>query len=84
MNNHQPEIDRALLAQQQTSRVDELRQAKYENILESNPALSLVKGYTKFKNANTLIVNKMDVVELEIVADRILIATGSTPHDSSH
>jgi mercuric reductase len=79
LENHTPKLSRALLAQQQTARVEELRAAKYQNILDSNPALSLIKGYAHFKNANTLIVNKDDGAEKEIVADKILIATGSTP-----
>ena len=77
--NHTPQLSRALLAQQQTTRVEELRTAKYLNILESNPALSLVKGYARFKNVNTLTVFMQDGSEQEIIADRILIATGSTP-----
>ena len=79
LENHAPQLSRALLAQQQTARVEELRAAKYQNILENNPALSLLKGYARFKNENTLLVQKSDGSEEELVADRILIATGSTP-----
>jgi len=79
LENHSPVLNRAILTQQQTARVEELRTAKYQNILESNSALSLVRGYARFKNANTLIVAKPDGSEQEIRADRILIATGSTP-----
>ncbi len=79
LENHSPVLNRAILTQQQTARVEELRAAKYQNILESNSALSLVRGYARFKNANTLIVAKPDGSEQEIRADRILIATGSTP-----
>ena len=79
LENHAPQLSRALLAQQQTARVEELRAAKYQNILETNPALSLLKGWAQFKNANTLIVRKNDGTEQEIFADKILIATGSTP-----
>lgn len=78
LENHAPQLNRALLAQQQTARVDELRAAKYQNILESNPALSLLKGYAQFKNANTLIVTQADGKKQQLQADRILIATGST------
>ena len=78
LKNHEPELNRSLLAQQQQSRVDELRGAKYENILGSNPALSLIKGYAKFKDAQTLIIIKEDGSEQELQADRFLIATGST------
>lgn len=79
LENHAPQLSRALLTQQQTACVEELRAAKYQNILESNPALSLVKGHARFKNTSTLIVSKPDGNEQEIIADRILIATGSTP-----
>ncbi|WP_299081767.1 mercury(II) reductase [uncultured Paraglaciecola sp.] len=79
LENHAPQLSRALLTQQQTARVEELRAAKYQNILESNPALSLVKGHARFKNTSTLIVSKPDGNEQEVIADRILIATGSTP-----
>lgn len=79
LENHSPELSRALLAKQQTARVEELRVAKYQNILETNPALSLVQGYARFKDANPLIIHKADGSEEELQADKILIATGSTP-----
>lgn len=77
LENCEPKIDRALLAQQQVSRIEELRQAKYQSILEGNPALSLVKGHASFKDANTLLISKTDDGEMELQADRVLIATGS-------
>tara|TARA_R110001583_G_scaffold6774_8_gene34059 strand:- start:1181 stop:2833 length:1653 start_codon:yes stop_codon:yes gene_type:complete len=77
--DNEPQLSRSLLAQQQTERVEELRAAKYQHIIDSNPAITMVKGYAHFKNTNTLIVAKTDGSEKEIVADRILIATGSTP-----
>ena len=75
--DHEPTLNRSLLAKQQTERVEELRQAKYQHILESNPALNLIKGYARFKNAHTLIIRKPDGSEQEMTADRFLIATGS-------
>lgn len=77
--NHSPQLNRALLAEQQTALVEELRVAKYQNILDINPALSLIKGWATFKNANTLIVSKSDGSQQEIHADKVLIATGSSP-----
>jgi mercuric reductase len=79
LENSHPQISRSLLAYQQTARVEELRAAKYVSILGSNPALTLLKGYARFKNENTLIINKADGSEEELHADRILIASGSTP-----
>ncbi|PSU44556.1 mercury(II) reductase [Photobacterium frigidiphilum] len=78
LENQTPLLSRSLLAKQQTSRVDELRAAKYQNILDNNPALSLVKGYARLKDANTILINKADGSEQELYADKILIAAGST------
>ncbi|MGV6850984.1 MAG: mercury(II) reductase [bacterium] len=78
LKNNVPQLNRSLLAQQQTARVEELRAAKYQNILESNPALSLLKGYARFKNENTLLITQEDGTEQLLVADRILVATGSS------
>lgn len=79
LENHEPKLSRALLAQQQTARVEELRAAKYQNILDNNPALNLVRGYARFKDVNTLTVTQTNGTEHDIHADNILIATGSTP-----
>ncbi|VAW58857.1 Mercuric ion reductase [hydrothermal vent metagenome] len=78
LENHTPALNRSRLAQQQSARVEELRIAKYQNILESNPSLSLIKGYARFKDADTLIIRSADGEEQELQADRILIASGSS------
>ncbi len=73
-----PLLQKKLLLQQQQSRVDELRHAKYESILASNPNIVFMHGFASFNDANTLSV----VTEQEtclIKADRVLIATGSSP-----
>ncbi len=74
-----PVIDRKQLLAQQQARVDELRKAKYESILESNPDITLVKGNARFKDAQTLIVDQEHGHKSEISADRFLIATGASP-----
>ncbi len=74
----QPIIDRKRLLTQQQARVDELRAAKYESILENNPNINLVKGDARFKNVNTLIVESGGGNKVEIKADRFLIATGAS------
>jgi len=79
LEDHPPKLNRALLAEQQSGRVEELRAAKYQHILDTNPALNLVKGYARFKDANTLIIRQADNTEQELSADKVLIATGSTP-----
>lgn len=65
-----------LLAQQQ-GRVDELRHARYESILQSMPGIRLVRGKAKFKNTYTVHVNLAEGGEQEIEFDRALIATGA-------
>ena len=75
----QPLIDRLQLLGQQQARVDELRHAKYENILENNPAIELVRGDARFKDAKTLAVSLPEGGSREISFDRALIATGAHP-----
>ncbi|MBI2311426.1 MAG: mercury(II) reductase [Betaproteobacteria bacterium] len=72
-------LDRGRLLAQQQARVDELRHAKYESILESNPNITLMRGFARFKDARTLIVKQPDGKERELRADRVLIATGASP-----
>ncbi|GBL44506.1 mercuric ion reductase [Sulfuriferula multivorans] len=74
-----PVVDRKALVAQQQARVEELRHAKYESILESNPGITLEQGFARFKNAHTLVVKKADGSEKELTVDRILIATGRSP-----
>ncbi len=68
----------ALLAQRQ-ARVDELRHAKYESILDAIPGATLMRGRARFKDGHTLVVRDDDGNERELRADRILIATGASP-----
>jgi len=77
--NHAPQLSRALLARQQTALVETLRAAKYQKILDSNPALTLVRGHASFVDAKTLRVVAGEGGEQQISADKILIASGSTP-----
>ncbi len=76
---HAPVIDRAELVAQQQARVDELRGAKYEEILDAKSEMSLVRGDAHFSDAYTLIVDQGHGDYVEIIADRFLIATGSSP-----
>ena len=72
-------INRKALLEQQQSRVDELRQSKYESIVETNPNISLVRGTASFKDARTLRVESANGSERSITFDRAFIATGATP-----
>ena len=80
LTNQPPIIDRELLVQQQQSQVEQLRTAKYQQILARNPALTLINGRAKFKNSTTLTITHADDNRSELTADRILIATGAQPY----
>lgn len=79
ISNVTPSLDRPALVAQQQARVDELRYAKYENIIETNPDINLIKGRASFHDANTLLIKREDGTEKYLPADRILIATGAKP-----
>ncbi|MFC5510465.1 mercury(II) reductase [Massilia jejuensis] len=74
-----PAIDRNKLLAQQQARVDELRHAKYESILEGNPAITVLHGEARFKGEHALAVRLPDGGEREVTFDRCLVATGANP-----
>ncbi|MBB4517478.1 mercury(II) reductase [Paraburkholderia fungorum] len=73
-----PAVLRDRLLAQQQDRVDELRHAKYEGILEGHSAISLVRGSAHFKDSRTLVVELAEGGTREIAFDRCLIATGAS------
>lgn len=79
LEDSEPVIDRRVLLAQQSARVDELRQAKYESILEGNDAIKLFTGTASFKDSSTLVVTRPDGSKQKLSADYVLIATGSSP-----
>ena len=74
-----PKVDRKTLLAQQQARVEELRAAKYEAIIEGNPNITLLRGDASFKDAKTLVVKLRDGGEQLLAFDRALIATGARP-----
>ncbi|QBZ84156.1 Mercuric reductase [Hydrogenovibrio crunogenus] len=73
-------LDRSMLASQIQNRVDELRLAKYESILEDNPSIKLINGRAKFLSSKELQIELNAGGTENLVADKILIATGSRPN----
>ena len=73
-----PSVDRRRLVSQQQARVDELRQAKYQDILDANPNINLLQGRARFTAPGILTVQH-NGQEKVIKADRVLIATGAAP-----
>lgn len=79
LSQQAPVVRRGQLLEQQQARVDELRRSKYEHILERNPAITLLRGEARFKDAQALIVRTANGTERQISFDRCLIATGASP-----
>ena len=74
-----PSILRERLLAQQQGRVDALRHAKYEGILQSTPAITVLHGEARFMNENCLTVQLAEGGERTVAFDRCLIATGASP-----
>ena len=74
-----PSIQRERLLAQQQGRVDELRYAKYQSILEGNPAITVLEGEARFKDHQSLTVQLNGEDERTVRFDRCLIATGASP-----
>ncbi len=73
-----PAIDRAAMVAQQEARVEQLRQSKYQNILESNPGIELIRGFASFQDPETLHIEVQNGTDRTLRADRYLIATGAS------
>ncbi len=74
-----PAILRERLLAQQQARVEELRHAKYESILDGNPSITVLHGEARFKDGRALGVRLVEGGEREIAFDRCLVATGASP-----
>ncbi len=72
-----PVIDRPRLLAQQQTRVDELRHAKYQGILDANPNISVLHGDARFVDGHTLAVALTAGGERTVSFDRCLIAAGA-------
>jgi len=73
-----PMIDRGKLAAQQHASVEELRQSKYQSILDAQENIELIRGEARFIDAGNLEV-RTDDGERKLAFDRCLIATGASP-----
>jgi mercuric reductase len=75
----EPVVDRPALVAQQQARVAELRNAKYESILQDIPAVTVLHGQARFVDANHLTVVLNDGGEQTVHFDRAFIGTGAHP-----
>ncbi|WP_339650175.1 mercury(II) reductase [uncultured Marinobacter sp.] len=78
-----PKVDRANLLQQQQTRVEELRDAKYEGILRDQTAITALNGEARFVDANNLVVQLNEGGEQNVHFDRAFIGTGARPAEPS-
>lgn len=74
----EPPIARQKLLAQQQARVEELRAARYQGILDGIPQIRFISGRARFENAHTVLVTGPNGEE-RVGADRFLIATGASP-----
>ncbi|MDA8249617.1 MAG: mercury(II) reductase, partial [Rhodospirillales bacterium] len=72
-------IDRRALLTQLRGRVDALREAKYQKIIDGNPGITLLSGTARFADAHTLVVTDRAGKATRLAPDRTLIATGAAP-----
>ena len=72
-------IDRRALLAQLRGRVDALREAKYQKIIDGNSGITLLSGEARFADARTLVVTDRAGKAVRLTPDRILIATGAAP-----
>ena len=74
-----PAIDRKKLFAQQQARVEELRQSRYQSILDAHKEVTLIHGQAHFIDAHTLAIETQAGAEQILTFDRCLIATGARP-----
>lgn len=74
-----PVVDRSEVLQQQQSRVEELRDRKYESILRDQSAITVLTGEARFVDGHNLVVRLNDGGEQTVHFDRAFIGTGSRP-----
>jgi len=74
-----PRIHRKALLAQQQLRVEQLRQSKYQSILDQHDDIRLLTGSARFVDATTLAIQAAADQAQTLKFDRCLIATGSSP-----
>ncbi len=74
-----PVVDRPRLLAQQQARVEELREAKYQGILNGHADITVLKGEAQFVDARTLDIALNDGGQQTVHFDRALIGTGARP-----
>ena len=73
-----PVIRRDRLLAQQQARVEQLRQAKYQSVLDGQPNITFMQGVARLADPRALLIKTVRGEE-RIEFDRALIATGASP-----
>lgn len=74
-----PEFSSSLLEKQREERVFQLREEKYSRLLKGLPHVRFLEGTASFESGRIVRVIKKGGEEEDLLADRILVATGSRP-----
>lgn len=74
-----PSVDRLRLWEKQRARIEELRAAKYETVLEENQNITVIQGEASFKSDHELSASRIDGRQETVTFDRCLVATGASP-----
>jgi mercuric reductase len=72
-------VDGDALFAQIRDRVAELRESKYEAMLEAYDSITYMPGRAHFEDANTIAVTREDGSVQRLQPDRTLVATGASP-----
>lgn len=72
-------MDRRSFLAQLRGRVEALRGAKYQKIIDDDPRITLLRSEARFEDARTLTIADRAGKTARLVPDRILIATGAAP-----
>ena len=79
MPTHAGPVDLPSLMAQKDALVDQLRQAKYADILVQNSDINFIQGSARFVDAHTVQISSPDGTEKTVRGDHFLIATGAHP-----
>ncbi|MEX2327116.1 MAG: FAD-dependent oxidoreductase, partial [Pseudomonadales bacterium] len=79
LSAREPVVDRPRLLAQQQGRVEQLREAKYQIILDDNSAITVLNGEARFVDAHQLTVTLNEGGEQTVRFDRAFIGAGARP-----
>lgn len=79
IQTHAGSVDLPSLMAQKDVLIEQLRQAKYADILSQNPDIGYISGSARFLDEYTVEISRPDGAQRIVRGDRFLIATGTRP-----